>query len=112
MVLGSSGWLLANLDMKGFYRVNYDWEHWERLLAVLTSRPQVLTCCSSPGLPLLLKLQSMSVFAGHPADQPRADHGRRLQPGAVRPPRTPPLHSAGSQKLLMLLSVCFPGQSW
>lgn len=53
MVLDSSGWLLANVDMKGFYRVNYDSEHWERLLSILTSRPQVpprpaaLLCLSS-----------------------------------------------------------------
>lgn len=59
MVLGSSGWLLANLDMKGFYRVNYDWEHWERLLAILTSRPQVPTCLSSSGLVVPPKLQSI-----------------------------------------------------
>uniref|UniRef100_H3D2Y9 Aminopeptidase n=1 Tax=Tetraodon nigroviridis TaxID=99883 RepID=H3D2Y9_TETNG len=53
LVLDSSGWLLANVDMKGFYRVNYDPAHWERLLAILTSRPQVgsrsqLVCCLCP----------------------------------------------------------------
>lgn len=41
MMLNNSGWLLANVDMKGFYRVNYDPDNWERLLDILTSRPQV-----------------------------------------------------------------------
>lgn len=53
MVLNSSSWLLANVDMKGFYRVNYDLANWERLLAILSSRPQVgscseLVCCVCP----------------------------------------------------------------
>ncbi|XP_061603070.1 aminopeptidase Ey-like isoform X2 [Cololabis saira] len=40
LALGPSGWLLANVDMKGFYRVNYDADNWERLLAKLNSRHQ------------------------------------------------------------------------
>ncbi|TNN70174.1 Aminopeptidase N [Liparis tanakae] len=31
-------WLVANIDTKGFYRVNYDSDNWERLLAKLSSR--------------------------------------------------------------------------
>lgn len=41
MVLDPEDWILANINMKGFYRVNYDPGNWERLLARLTSRPQV-----------------------------------------------------------------------
>ncbi|XP_068612845.1 aminopeptidase Ey-like [Brachionichthys hirsutus] len=40
MTLGLNDWLVANVDMKGFYRVNYDSENWERLLAKLSSRHQ------------------------------------------------------------------------
>ncbi|XP_072321578.1 aminopeptidase Ey-like [Eucyclogobius newberryi] len=31
-------WLVANIDMKGFYRVNYDNENWERLLTKLSTK--------------------------------------------------------------------------
>lgn len=41
MVLGSAEWLVANINMTGFYRVNYDPENWERLLAKLSSKHQV-----------------------------------------------------------------------
>ncbi|KAM7423676.1 hypothetical protein PAMA_000166 [Pampus argenteus] len=40
MVLGTDEFLLANINMKGFYRVNYDSENWERLLAKLSSGHQ------------------------------------------------------------------------
>uniref|UniRef100_A0A667XA10 Aminopeptidase n=1 Tax=Myripristis murdjan TaxID=586833 RepID=A0A667XA10_9TELE len=33
-------WLLANINMTGFYRVNYDSENWERLLTKLSSQHQ------------------------------------------------------------------------
>nr|XP_046263496.1 aminopeptidase Ey-like isoform X2 [Scatophagus argus] len=33
-------WLLANINMKGFYRVNYDSQNWERLLTKLSSQHQ------------------------------------------------------------------------
>ncbi|XP_026149798.1 aminopeptidase Ey-like isoform X2 [Mastacembelus armatus] len=42
MILNTTGWLLANIDMKGFYRVNYDSENWERLLAKLSSSHQAI----------------------------------------------------------------------
>lgn len=38
MTLGANDWLVANIDTKGFYRVNYDSDNWERLLAKLSSR--------------------------------------------------------------------------
>lgn len=41
MVLDTNDWMLANIKMKGFYRVNYDSDNWERLLATLNSNPKV-----------------------------------------------------------------------
>lgn len=41
MILGANDWLVANINMKGFYRVNYDSQNWERLLAKLSSQHQV-----------------------------------------------------------------------
>ncbi|XP_071345766.1 aminopeptidase Ey-like [Trachinotus anak] len=38
MTLGVNEWLVANIDMRGFYRVNYDSDNWERLLAKLSSQ--------------------------------------------------------------------------
>lgn len=38
IVLNADEWLVANIDMKGFYRVNYDSDNWERLLAKLSSK--------------------------------------------------------------------------
>lgn len=48
MILGASEWLVANINMKGFYRVNYDSQNWERLLSKLSSQHQVqhLQCLS------------------------------------------------------------------
>lgn len=40
MVLGADDWLLANIDMRGFYRVNYDSNNWERLLNKLITQHQ------------------------------------------------------------------------
>ncbi|XP_054628016.1 aminopeptidase Ey-like [Dunckerocampus dactyliophorus] len=41
MVLpGPDEWLMANIDMAGFYRVNYDLRNWERLLAKLDLQHQ------------------------------------------------------------------------
>ncbi|XP_059208494.1 aminopeptidase Ey-like isoform X1 [Centropristis striata] len=40
MTLDADEWLLANINTKGFYRVNYDSENWERLLAKLSSGHQ------------------------------------------------------------------------
>ncbi|XP_040897435.1 aminopeptidase Ey-like [Toxotes jaculatrix] len=38
MILGVNDWLVANINMKGFYRVNYDSENWEGLLTKLSSQ--------------------------------------------------------------------------
>lgn len=48
----NTSWVLANLNVTGYYRVNYDPENWERLLAQLGSEPQV----KRAGLLLLLVL--------------------------------------------------------
>ncbi|XP_041842679.1 aminopeptidase Ey-like isoform X2 [Melanotaenia boesemani] len=40
MVLQKNDWLVANINMKGFYRVNYDPKNWERLLDKLISKHQ------------------------------------------------------------------------
>lgn len=40
-VVSTDGWLVANINMTGFYRVNYDSANWERLLAKLNTKPQV-----------------------------------------------------------------------
>lgn len=40
-VISADGWLVANINMTGFYRVNYDSANWERLLAKLNTAPQV-----------------------------------------------------------------------
>ena len=41
MALGSGDWLVANINMTGYYRVNYDSGNWERLIAQLNTAPQV-----------------------------------------------------------------------
>uniref|UniRef100_A0A8C5CU20 Aminopeptidase n=1 Tax=Gadus morhua TaxID=8049 RepID=A0A8C5CU20_GADMO len=40
MTIGGADWLLVNLRTSGFYRVNYDQENWERLLAQLDTNHQ------------------------------------------------------------------------
>ncbi|XP_057691883.1 alanyl (membrane) aminopeptidase b, tandem duplicate 1 [Corythoichthys intestinalis] len=37
MKLSGTDWLVANLDVVGYYRVNYDQGNWDRLLAVLST---------------------------------------------------------------------------
>lgn len=36
--LGTNDWLVANIDMKGFYRVNYDDQNWERLITKMGTK--------------------------------------------------------------------------
>lgn len=40
-VISTDGWLVANINMTGFYRVNYDSANWDRLLAKLDATPEV-----------------------------------------------------------------------
>lgn len=41
MTTSGTDWLLANLDVLGYYRVNYDLANWDRLLTALTSNHTV-----------------------------------------------------------------------
>jgi hypothetical protein len=56
MTIGGADWLLVNLRTSGFYRVNYDQENWERLLAQLDTNHQVVGIkevkprCTTPSL--------------------------------------------------------------
>lgn len=38
-----NNWVLMNLNITGYYRVNYDTENWERLLNQLTENHEVKT---------------------------------------------------------------------
>ncbi|NXT18500.1 AMPN Aminopeptidase, partial [Syrrhaptes paradoxus] len=40
--VGSSRWLLLNLNVSGYFRVNYNQENWDQLLAQLTTNHQVI----------------------------------------------------------------------
>lgn len=42
-VTGASDWVLANRDVVGYYRVNYDAANWEKLLTVLSNNHEVGT---------------------------------------------------------------------
>ncbi|XP_035252401.1 alanyl (membrane) aminopeptidase b [Anguilla anguilla] len=42
MTLTAEGWVLANLNVTGYYRVNYDLENWNRLLIQLNTNHQVI----------------------------------------------------------------------
>lgn len=37
MKINANEWVLANINVTGYYRVNYDNENWERLLNALQS---------------------------------------------------------------------------
>lgn len=41
MKINANEWVLANINVAGYYRVNYDNENWERLLNVLQTSRQV-----------------------------------------------------------------------
>ncbi|NXL66150.1 AMPN Aminopeptidase, partial [Chordeiles acutipennis] len=40
--VSSSSWLLLNLDVSGYFRVNYNQENWDQLLSQLTNNHQVI----------------------------------------------------------------------
>lgn len=40
-MVSADEWLVANINMTGFYRVNYDSGNWDRLLATLNANHQV-----------------------------------------------------------------------
>lgn len=41
MKVSGGGWVLANLNVSGYYRVNYDSNNWERLLSLLNNNHKV-----------------------------------------------------------------------
>lgn len=41
--MGASDWMVANLNMLGYYRVNYDMENWRKLLQTLQTSHEVPT---------------------------------------------------------------------
>lgn len=43
MKVSGAAWVLANLNISGYYRVNYDLSNWERLISLLGSNHEVKT---------------------------------------------------------------------
>lgn len=43
MKVSGEGWVLANIQISGYYRVNYDLTNWERLLSLLNNNHKVKT---------------------------------------------------------------------
>lgn len=43
MKVSGGTWVLANLHISGYYRVNYDLSNWERLISQLSSNHRVRT---------------------------------------------------------------------
>ncbi len=41
MRVSGEDWVLANTNVSGYFRVNYDLDNWQRLLALLSSNHQV-----------------------------------------------------------------------
>lgn len=50
----SNLWVLANINVTGYYRVNYDLGNWERLFAQLNSEHQVHSLAGSGMFKILL----------------------------------------------------------
>lgn len=42
MKVAGDEWLLANTNVSGFFRVNYDLDNWDRLLTLLSTNHQVI----------------------------------------------------------------------
>lgn len=45
MKTSGEDWVLANLNVVGYYRVNYDQDNWDKLLSVLSTNPEVWYSC-------------------------------------------------------------------
>ncbi len=52
MKVSGDEWVLANINVTGYYRVNYNNENWERLLNALQTSRQVrrITCIKLEGI--------------------------------------------------------------
>lgn len=48
MKVSGEAWVLANLNISGYYRVNYDLSNWERLISLLGSNHEVKTPPGDP----------------------------------------------------------------
>lgn len=48
MRVSGGGWLLANINVSGYYRVNYDLTNWERLISLLNNNHKVETRDHTP----------------------------------------------------------------
>lgn len=85
----NTSWVLANLNVTGYYRVNYDPENWERLLGQLGSDPQVkrvgLLLVSLAGHVFSSKMAPSFGCADCPPAEQSPAAGRRLQLGSVTP---------------------------
>lgn len=44
MMLTGNDWVLANINVSGYFRVNYDPENWDRLISILNSNHSVRHC--------------------------------------------------------------------
>lgn len=53
MRVSGEDWVLANINVSGYFRVNYDLDNWDRLLSLLNTDHQVshmhLSKCALPG---------------------------------------------------------------
>ncbi len=73
-------WVLVNVNITGYYRVNYDTENWERLLNQLTENHEVKTQrhVSEITDPVLINTFNhiyCFFFKGHPCHQQSSDSG-------------------------------------
>lgn len=76
----TDSWLVANINMTGFYRVNYDADNWQRLLAKLNSTPEVgktgndATSVSGRLIPLNFSSSNSVRISGYSSDQPSPNY--------------------------------------
>ena len=93
-------WVLLNINVTGYYQVNYDENNWKKIQNQLMSRPEVGACRPMRPLPKAqsqdgspdcracpmarLRSHALLPLLDHPCQQPGAGHLRQLQPGQVR----------------------------
>lgn len=85
-------WVLLNIDVMGYYQVNYDEDNWRKIQTQLQTNLSVGVChhhpVPVPGLAQGHTLRSHTLFPllGHPCHQSGSDHPRCLRPGQVSVP--------------------------